>query len=214
MAEEFTRPVLRPTYEFDAHWGAEDPAVHYSLARDTAWALLDRIRTSPDRESAAQDIVERMIHADTRGGLDDIAQLWSQASARSLPGALWRLYLIRAVVRNDPESTSYTYQRGAETLATIDPVVAGAVAPTGPDEISALCDQILRGVFDGDLAVAFDRASAFARVMRTGYVVLAEGTERSDADHARILTTRAAHYAQFADDFRSVAALWRSNSLD
>ncbi|WGD38109.1 DNA-directed RNA polymerase subunit beta [Lysinibacter sp. HNR] len=214
MGEKFARPILRPGHEFEWYEGAEDPAEYYSVARSTAWALLERVRTSSARETIAQDIVERMLVADTHGGLGDIAQLWSRASARSLPGALWRLYLVRAVVRNDPEGTSYTYQLGVDALSTIDPVVAGAVTPTGPTEISELCDRILRGVFDGDLAIACERAAAFASVMRTGYVVLAQGAEGSDPERAQGLTTRAARYAQFADDFRAVAKLWRSNSLD
>ncbi|GAA3597663.1 hypothetical protein GCM10022198_22280 [Klugiella xanthotipulae] len=214
MSEEFHRPVLRPTHEFDDHWGAEDPAVHYTLARDTAWALLDRVRGSTDREGVAQNIVERMLVADTNGGLDDIAQLWSQASARSLPGALWRLYLVRAVVRNDPESTAYAYRRGAEALSTIDPVVSGAVAPTGPEEISALSDRILTGVFSGDLGIALDRAASFCRVLRSGYIDLATDVEAGEPERAQVLTTRGLRYSQFADDFRSVASLWRSGSLD
>ncbi|MFC4222961.1 DNA-directed RNA polymerase subunit beta [Lysinibacter cavernae] len=208
------RPVLRPAGEFDALWGAEDPAVHYSLARDTAWALLDRVRSSAHRETVAQNIIDRMLVADTDGGLGDIAQLWSQASARSLPGALWRVYLVRAVVRQDPVATSFAYQRGSEVLTTIDPIVAGAAAPTGPEEISALCDQILRGVFHGDLATAFDRASAFSKVMRAGYVSLADDASETNPDLAQTFTTRALRYGTFADDFRSVAGLWRSGSLD
>ena len=67
-----------------------------------------------------------------------------------------------------PRASSHLFQRGTEVLHTIDTAVAGAVIPTGPTEILALADEILRGAFRGDFGIALDRAAAFCRVTAAG----------------------------------------------
>ena len=51
------------------------------------------------------------------------------------------------------ELVSLAFDRGARaTAAASTRVVAGAPSPAGPEELLALADEILRGVFEGDLA--------------------------------------------------------------
>ena len=139
-------------------------------------------------------------------GIDAVAELWSRASARSLPGALWRLYLLRLLIRQDPTGTSFLFQRGTEVSATIDPVVAGAPTPTGPDEIVALADDILRGIFAGDFGIALDRAAAFCRVMAAGATSVADDSDATEPERTTELTTRALRFAELADEF------WRAHA--
>ena len=209
MTEEFHKPTQFSGSKFEEFEGGQDPAQISRVAHDTAHALVSRVRDDP--QSA---IVDRLVAFTDDHGIDAIAELWSRASPRSLPGALWRIYLMRAFIRQDADSCSYLYQRGSEILATIDPVVAGAPSPTGPAEIIALADQILRGLFEGDFAGALDRAAAFCRVTATGTTSAADDAELTAPDRATEFTTRAYRLSETAAEFASCARLWRANSLD
>lgn len=202
------KPVLRASAHFEWVQGSDDPAVAHRLAHDTAWALLDRVRHGSDPA-----LVERVISIADTAALDDIAELWSDAAPQSLAGMLWRLYLIREVIRSNSEETVDLFRIGYSEAKTIDPVVVGVPAPVQPDVMSELADEILRGVFSADLADALDRAAAFANIMSMGCSALALDREPVDEAHAHSLTQRSLRYSLFADDFSAGAKLWRSGSL-
>ena len=209
MAEEFHKPTLFPSGMFEAFMGGEDPAQITRVARETAQALLSRVREDPDSQ-----VVDRLVQFTDAHGIDAIAELWSRSSAKSLPGALWRIYLLRLLIRQDAEGTSYLYQRGTEIVPSIDPLVAGASAPTGPAEVTELADRILRGLFEGDFAVALERAAAFCRVAAAGCASVADDQEASQPERASELTTRALRFSRTAEELASCARLWRSDSLE
>src|SRR4051794_9014008 len=141
MADDFHKPTQYSGDKFDTFEGGEDPAQILRVAHDTAHALVDRARSSEDPA-----VIKRLIAYTDEHGIDAIAELWARSSAKSLPGALWRIYLLRILIRQDPEMTALVFQRGSEVLQTIDTVVAGAPMPTGPEEITQLANDILRGV--------------------------------------------------------------------
>jgi len=205
---DFHKPARMPNENFDFYEGGEDPAITLRRAHESASALLRRARETTD-----DDVVERLLRHTDEHGLDLVAQLWSTVSAASLPGALWRIYLLRAAIREDPEAASVAFRRGEEELSTIDPVVAGAVTPTGPDEILALSDDILRGVFRGDLAAALDRAAAYCRVSASGWLAIADARDAADPGHAGALTARASRLVTIADDLTACARLERRDAL-
>jgi len=209
MAENFHKPTQFSGNKFEAFQGGEDPAAISRVAHETAQALLTRVRTDPDPET-----VERLVAYTDENGIDAVAELWSRAAPRSLPGALWRIYLIRMLIRQDPEETAYFYQRGTEVVRTIDPVVAGAAVPTGPVEIIALADEILRGLFTGDFAVALERAAAYCRVTATGCTSVADDFEATEPNRSSLLTTRALRFSTTAAEFGACARLWRTDSLE
>lgn len=209
MTDEFHKPTQFSGSKFETFEGGQDPAQISRVAHETAQALLTRVREHPEPH-----IVDRLVAFTDEHGIDALAELWSRSSPRSLPGALWRIYLMRAFIRQDAEGVSFLYQRGAETAPTIDHVVAGAPTPTGPKEITALADQILRGLFEGDFAIALDRAAAFCRLSSAGATSVADDVETTDPDRATELTTRALRLSQTAAEFAACARLWRSGSLD
>ena len=209
MTDSFHKPTQFSGSKFEEFEGGLDPAQISRVAHETAQALLTRVRENPDPQ-----VIDRLVGFTDAHGIDALAELWAQSSARSLPGALWRIYLMRTLIRQDAVGISFLYQRGIETTATIDPVVAGAPSPTGPDDITALADQILRGLFEGDFAIALDRAAAFCRVTSAGAVSLADDTETLDPDRASALTTQALRLSTTATEFASCARLWRTESLD
>ncbi|MDH2444112.1 DNA-directed RNA polymerase subunit beta [Amnibacterium sp. CER49] len=206
---DFHRPVRMPAEHFDFVKGGEDPAVLVRTAHETAQALVSRVRADPDPE-----IVERLVAFAEREGIDAVAELWSRAAPHSLPGALWRLYLLREMTRRDAELVSLAFARGTERLKSIDALVAGAPTPAGPEELLAVADEILRGVFEGDLALALDRAAAFARVTASGCTDLADDADATEPGRAGALTTRAARLARLAEELSASARLWRDGALD
>jgi hypothetical protein len=207
-SREFHKPVRRPAELFDRRFAAEDPAEVSRVAHSTAHALLNRARTDPDGE-----IVERLVAFTAQHGIDDIAELWSRSPARTLPGALWRLYLVQLMIHDDPHTAALLYERGRIEIVSVDPVVAGAPSPAGPEELVVLVDTILRGLFQGDFAVALDRAAAFCRVEASGATHVADDYEGTEPERASALTTRALRLADYATDLSACAALWRRQSL-
>lgn len=209
MADDFHKPTQYSGDKFDTYEGGEDPAQILRVAHDTAHALVRRARENEDPQ-----VLERLVAYTDEHGIDAIAELWARSSARSLPGALWRIYLLRLLIRQDPDGTSLLFQRGSETLETIDTVIAGAPMPTGPDEITQLADEILRGLFTGDFGVALDRAAAFCRVSAAGATSLADDADLVSPERASDLTARAARFAVTAEELTTCARLSRADQLD
>jgi hypothetical protein len=209
VSDQFHKPTQYSNEKFDEFVGGDDPAQIMRLAHDTAIALVNRARDTAD-----EAVIDRLVAYTDEHGLDALAELWARSSPRSLPGALWRIYLLRLLIRQDPTGTSYLFQRGAEVLTTIDTLVAGAPLPTGPDEITALADEILRGLFRGDFAVALDRAAAFSRVVAAGCSSIADDADVTNSERGSELTTRALRFTQLAEEFTACARLHRAGSLE
>lgn len=178
------------------------------MAHVTAAALLRRVREAPSDE-----VLERLLALTSDQGIGTIAELWSHSPARSLPGALWRLYLLQLMVRDDARTAALLYERGSAALSSVDVVVAGAPTPAGPEELMTLVDEILRGVFAGDFAIALERAASFCRVEAAGAAALADDYDLTEPERASTFTTRALRLDTYATDLTACAALWRRDSL-
>ena len=201
----FHKPVHRPGDVLELLGGGGDPAEVGGLAHDTAAALLHHVRAAQDTE-----MVDRVISFADIGGIDDLAELWAASPDNSLPGALWRLYLLRHTVREEPSAAAYRFQRGIAADGVAQAIAGSADAPS-PDEVVALATTILRGAFTGDFAVALERAAAFSLVMATGCEEVAAG----DTDEARRgeESRRSANYRSIADELTGCAWAWRPGML-
>jgi hypothetical protein len=195
--------------EFQSIQGGDDPAVVNRVAHETANALLHRVRTDPDPE-----VVERLVTYTDTHGIDALAELWARVGAHTLPGTLWRIYLVRTLIRQAPDEISSFFQRGTQIVSTIDEAVAGAEEPTGPAEILTLADQILRGLYTGDFAVALERGAAFCRLVAAGAASVADDSDVVADERASELTRRALRLTELAADLTTSANLWRRESLD
>lgn len=164
------------------------------------------------RAVADPDVTARLIALVDELGLDTIADLWSVMPARTLPGALWRLYALRESVTHAPGQASREYAAGMRHTH-LNHVVAGAAEPPGPKELRDLADDILRRVYRGDLAVALERAAAFCRVISAGRAELAHDTDIDDPERARAETLQASALLSTADDLDAAADDWRRGAL-
>ena len=95
--------------DFEPFAGGADPARVSEAAHLAAQALVRRGRDSDDPK-----VTKRLVKLADEQGLEAIAEMWAESPARSLPGALWRLYALRAATIQDPERIS-VYSRPART---------------------------------------------------------------------------------------------------
>ncbi len=203
------RPVLASSDWIEAHGGSRPgPAEVTEVAHQTAAILVGTGRAAHD-----PDVTARLVQIVDDLGLSTVADLWSARPARSLPGALWRLYALREWVRRAPVQASREYAAGIR-FTDVAHVVAGIAEPPRPEELQRVADQILAGVFDGDLAVALERASAFCAVVAAGRAELAHDTDVADPEGASGLTRTASAMLTTGEDLRACASLWRSGDLD
>ena len=198
----------------DSRGGPEslDPARVTEVAHETAAVIVKTGRAANDPE-----LTSKLVALVDDLGLSTLAELWADRPARSLPGALWRHYALREWVRRDPVGASADYAAGIR-YADVPHVVAGVAEPTGPPEMQQLIDAILTGVFDGDLAIALDRACGFCRVVAAGRAARANDADANDADAIDPLwgvahTRRAASLLTTGDDLEACARLWRQGDL-
>lgn len=188
--------------------GDIDPADRGLIAHETALALVSQARASQDPELTA-----RLVRLVDEEGIETVAMMWSKAGAHTLPGALWRIYMLREWVKYDAESVARTYHHGVHAAA-VRAAIAGVEDPPGPSEVKALADNVLSGVFSGDLAVALERAGAFCRVVATGAAYEAESDDGHQDRRAHQTALRAAQLLRTGEDLERCAAMWREDRLD
>ena len=219
--------------------GGADPAEINEMCHASAAALLDRVHHTQDAE-----LVERVLTLVDREGVDVIAELWSHADPDSLPGILWRLYLLRTWMRKNRESIARLWRVG-EPVATTASAIAGVDQAPTENDIARTADSILAGAFTGDFAVALERAAAFTDVVALGLRIearklasLGGSSEAGSSDvsdgsatsaaagsrpsavekRARAKAAKLMHTAgnlfATAKDFRHGANLWRRGRLE
>ena len=183
------------------------PAEVTEIAHQSAAILVGAGRATHDPE-----VTGRLVTLVDDLGLSTVADLWSGRPARSLPGTLWRLYALREWVQRSAEQASREYAAGIR-FTDVAHAVAGIAEPPRPEELQRVADQILTGVFEGDLAVALERASAFCSVVAAGRAELAHDRDHVDPDGASDLTRTALAMLTTGEDLRACARLWRAGDL-
>ena len=199
------RPTLLGPAAVDSFVGAPDPAQRVEAAHATAEALVRHGRSGDD------DVTARLVALTDEHGIDEVAGLWADRPADSLPGALWRLYALRDGIRRNPVDLARGFDTGRRR-AQVHEVVAGVAEPPGASEVVALADAILAGAFTGDFAVALERAAAFCRVVSTGWAMLAD--DEPDAERAEQRTRRAAGLLRTGQQLELAAGRWREGRLN
>lgn len=194
------RPLRLPSADVEAlsaAVAAQEPFARLELAHATAAALVDagRGEGGPDT-SRLVDLAETV-------GLDTLSELWRDAPADSLPGALWALYLLRTWTERQGDALARMYRAG-RAYAPVDEVVAGVADDADPAAVRALAGSVLTGAYQGEFDVALERAASFFRVVATGRRELA-------ADRAEL--ELADRNDRCAEALRRAAAAWRDGTL-
>lgn len=191
------RPSFQEPAALEALGERSDPIAQLHAAHATASVLLHVGQTDQDPATTA-----RLVALVDELGLATLADLWASRPADSLPGALYRLYVLRTWMTDDPDAVAREYAAGIHHTEP-DHAVAG-VEPPGPEEVRRVADEILRGAFTGDFGLALERAAAFCHVVVLGRADLARGA--GDLGHA-------ARLQHLARDLRACARLWRDGRL-
>ena len=189
--------MLRSPDALEALGQGTDPIAQLHAAHETAAALLRVGRAAED-----PGVTARLVAIVDEIGLSTLADLWSHRPAATLPGALWRLYLLREWTVSDPDGAAREYGAGVR-FTEPNHAVAG-VDPPGPAEVRRVADAILRGAFTGDFAIALERASAFCHVVASG---------RAEVARVRSELDRAVKLQDMAHDLAENARLWRNGDL-
>jgi len=203
----YHRPTLFTNDMIDRYEGGADPARLAEAAHATAAALVHRGRANSDPA-----VLNRLVHLADADGLEEIAELWSDSPAITLPGSLWRLYALRRTVLQDPERLA-VYFRDGRAGAPVHRAVAGVAEPPGPRELVDMTTAILTGAFTGDFDIALQRAAAFCRIVALGEASHADAADLADTDRGSALTRAAHRLTRTAEDLEACASEWRTHRL-
>jgi hypothetical protein len=179
--------------------GGSTTSTRAEIAEATAAVLVQAGRSPGDSA--------RFVALADRVGLDTLAALWRDADPASLPGALWALYLLRQWCQSDGDDVTRLWRAG-EPLAPADVVVAGVGDYADLAAVRRMADAVLTGVYQGDLAVALERAAAFFRVIAAGRRSLG-----GVAHHALDGVDLADRNDRVAASLAAAAARWRAGTL-
>ncbi|WP_136192948.1 MULTISPECIES: hypothetical protein [Actinomyces] len=185
MARQFHRPARLDPEAAENIEGGVDTAVASELAHRAAQALVGGF---PDEDVDADASVERItrdgvVAAVATHGVDAVAELWADSPATTLPGALWRLFLVREWIRRDLELVERRYAtvvdlaaaasepEGAAALARLDAALKDARRVPSPQQVRAAIDDVLAGRRDGSvpaLAPVLTVTAGFLRALAAG----------------------------------------------
>lgn len=164
MAQSNTprRPAMLDAARAETIIGDEDPASLAAVAHTAAWALM-----GIGDDTFTDEDVARLRDAVRARGIDTIAHVWSRSPEFTLPGALWRVYLLHEWYHRDPISVAQRYADGSRA-----PIIQGLEAPVELRPLSLIMeevDSLLRGdLTDDDLEYVFAQASRAMRVLAAG----------------------------------------------
>lgn len=200
------RPAMLDPQAADAIVGDTDPALASELAHTSAWALLG----VGDEEFDA-DTVERLRASIANEGVDAIAHMWSRSPEFTLPGVMWRIFLLSEWVRRDRAHVEERFAQGlrvdAETMAHPAPEHFAL------DTVNDYCLALLNGqVTDDDLEGICLQAAMLMRVLAAGEN--AQWIDDPSDPLAHPVTTRAQALVRTADELEDAAGRARAGYLD
>lgn len=199
------RPAMLDAEQAENIPGAEDAASSSEVAHLVAQTLLGIEKESDENVQRLRQLLES-------GGIDTVSELWSTSPASTLPGTLWRLYLVYQWYLRNPQLVNERFQQGLAALEIgdifsrehSDKSVANLM-----DKLAALW-QAQTSI--AELAPLLDRVSDFLQVLASG--VSAEWIKDSRDELADAVTLRPQALLQTADDLKLSARAAKANHLN
>ncbi|BDA64675.1 hypothetical protein NSA19_01625 [Actinomyces bowdenii] len=218
MARQFHRPARLDPEAAEQIEGSADTAVASELAHRAAQALIGGFPSEGQEELITRDGVVAAVAAN---GVDAVAELWADSPATTLPGTLWRLFLLREWIRRDPQLVARRYattldlsnDKGAKSR--FEDALAQANPAPAPEELRERIDTVLAGRLEGSvaaLAPLLRLAAGFLRALAAGsHPVWIE----DDADElAHRVTRRDSALLATAEEFTEASRRAASGLLD
>ena len=169
MTRQFHRPARLDPEVAESIEGAVDTAAASELAHQAAQALVGGgapVGDEPDAAGAPGDSGEwitrpGVVAAVADHGVDAVAELWADSPAATLPGSLWRLFLVREWIRRDPAPIARRYATVIDLSAADDSALsrfeaarAEAEPAPSPGDLRAALDRVLAGDLADVVALA------------------------------------------------------------
>lgn len=199
------RPAMLDAEQAENIPGAEDAASSSEVAHLVAQTLLGIEKESDENVQRLRQLLES-------GGIDTVSELWSTSPASTLPGTLWRLYLVYQWYLRNPQLVNERFQQG---LAALD--IGDIFSREHSDKsVAALMDKLAAlwqaQTSIAELAPLLDRVSDFLQVLASG--VSAEWIKDSRDELADSVTLRPQALLQTADDLKLSARAAKANHLN
>ncbi|WP_288814712.1 hypothetical protein [uncultured Varibaculum sp.] len=199
------RPAMLDAEQAENIPGAEDAASSSEVAHLVAQTLLGIEKESDENVQRLRQLLES-------GGIDTVSELWSTSPASTLPGTLWRLYLVYQWYLRNPQLVNERFQQG---LAALD--IGDIFSREHSDKSVANLMDKLAALWQAQTSIAelaplLDRVSDFLQVLASG--VSAEWIKDSRDELADSVTLRPQALLQTADDLKLSARAAKANHLN
>lgn len=199
------RPAMLDAEQAENIPGAEDAASSSEVAHLVAQTLLGIEKESDENVQRLRQLLES-------GGIDTVSELWSTSPASTLPGTLWRLYLVYQWYLRNPQLVNERFQQG---LAALD--IGDIFSREHSDKSVANLMDKLAALWQAQTSIAelaplLDRVSDFLQVLASG--VSAEWIKDSRDELADAVTLRPQALLQTADDLKLSARAAKANHLN
>ncbi len=199
------RPAMLDAEQAENIPGAEDGAIASEVAHLVAQTLLGIEKESDDQVKRLRELLES-------GGIDTVSELWSASPANTLPGTLWRLYLVYQWYLRDPDLVNERFQQGLSALEI------GEAAPVERSDktVSTLMEE-LAALWEAKTSITgleplLDKVADFLHVLASG--VSAEWIKDARDELADPVTLRPQALLQTASDLKLSARIAKANRLD
>ncbi len=149
------RPAQLELEQLDLIEGSADIAYQHELAHISAQAIVPLVSS----QYADVEVTQRVLELLRQEGVDTLAETWVTAPADSLPGVLWRGYLLSEWIRRDAQTVLLRYQAAVSYFAQTEPQRSSLV-PT-PAELGALWQTVWLGDYREDFAAVLRKSARF-----------------------------------------------------
>ncbi len=193
------RPAMLNPRDAEEIIGDDDPAEGSALAHTSAWALM-----GVGDDEFGPEAIERLREAVRREGADIVADMWARSPDFTLPGALWRLYLLSEWYHRDRAHVESRYAEGR-----VARIIPGLEHPVMVPDLAAVMDEVaalLAGErTDDDLADIISGASRALRILAAGDTYGASWIRDEDDPLAHPVTVRTRALLRTADELDEAA---------
>ncbi len=202
------RPAQIDPEQVEMLTGEPDPAVTSELAHTSAQALVEVGERHVIDDPAVKQRILDLIETE---GIDVVAESWVRSPADTLPGILWRGYLLREWIRREPDNVA---ARFAASRAVEKAEAENAEPATTHLSPQAVRDEWGR-VFEGDYEGDFVKLLAASATL-TQFIGAVEPVWIDTDDH--VLATRVPRRERAlldtASEFHAAIARFMEGSLD
>ena len=191
------RPYQLKPEQIELIEGSADIAQSSELAHTTATVVVP-LPGEPPLDAGVAERVQALLEAE---GIDTLAEPWVPMPPDSLPGVLWRGYLLREWVRRFTADAEQRFA-AAQQAGAGDAETAKLVSP--PARVKELWDGVFKGGFTGDFAAVLRESARLTDFL--GQLV-PEWISEDAHPLATAVTRRATAMLRTAEEFRAAGEL-------